>query len=105
MPTTSHSLLQIQAERTAKRACHHQVYQDLQVLPNFVRLLDCLVMQTHLDLVTAAAQALKDHLENPGRHVLVEICLGREGVTFRPSQEDLLRVRVQGSGHRVFALN
>eukprot|EP00877_Chromochloris_zofingiensis_P008305 jgi/Chrzof1/3728/Cz13g06230.t1 len=83
--------IKIQAERTAKRACHHQVYQDLQVLPNFVRLLDCLVMQTHLDLVTAAAQALKDHLENPGRHVLVEICLGREGVTFRPSQEDLLR--------------
>lgn len=87
----------VQAERDEIRRLHGSALEELQLLPGFLRLLDCHVLQSHLDLIVAAVQGVHAHLLRPGVLAEVRIVMGREGgAAFEPSLEEFMKVGGQG---------
>jgi len=94
---------QVRVERDAVAALQASVLEELRLFPSFVRLLDCLVLQNHFDLIVAAVEGVQVHQQRPGALAEVRIVMGEEGQAgFEPSQEEFLKVRfVLGSMHGV----
>ncbi|KIZ03699.1 hypothetical protein MNEG_4262 [Monoraphidium neglectum] len=71
--------IKVKADREAAAALHRSALEEAQLLPGFLRLLDCLVLQSHLDLVISAVEGVRSHLMRPDVHARVAITVGREG--------------------------
>ncbi len=82
----------VQAERDEIRRLHRSALEELQLLPGLLRLLDCHVLQSHLDLIVAAVLGVHAHLLRPGVLAEVRIVMGKEGgnAAFEPSQEEFM---------------
>jgi hypothetical protein len=78
------------------RALHAAAADELSLLPGLLRLLDCLVLQSGLELVRAAVGGIGEHLARGAARAEVEVSMGRDGPCFSPSQEEFVRVRRPG---------
>lgn len=91
------SVKQVKAEYDAVAALHASALDEVQLLPGFIRLLDCLVLQNHLDLIISAVEGVQAHLQREGVYANVEIAFGNEGPVFNPPQDEFLKVSSWGS--------
>ncbi|GBF89614.1 hypothetical protein Rsub_02332 [Raphidocelis subcapitata] len=87
---------QVQAERDAVASLHAAAREESAMLPAFLRLLDFTVLQSELDLLTAAVAGVRAHLGRPGVAAEAAVGWGAEGPVFEPPQDEFLKVMGRG---------